>query len=190
MIGYSAGPIKKATHYLTPTYGQYVRHVWLLDIKSKKLLDLTPESPYHHMFVSWSPDGRWVSYTSFVNPWWTFFVDTDWEVYIMEVDDKNHLPFKVGKGRQSQWIDNNKLVISDGNIVKLYDIQTKNVVKEFKVHDQRGFGYYSIGKSIETLFYASYAGGEGEVSKVKMFDLKSRKTKELIYNAKNPTYIK
>lgn len=171
-------------------YSAATRHVWLLDIKTKKLTDLTPDSEYHHMFATWSPDGKWISYTSFVNPWWTFFKDTDWEVYILDVFDSNHASYKIGKGTQSQWTDKNTVIVARDKLLGVYNVQSKSLLKEYWIDDSNGFGYFTIGKPGETLFYASYNGGEGEKSKVKVFDLKSRRKSEIIFDAENPAYVK
>jgi hypothetical protein len=161
----------------------------LLDIQTKKITDLTPESPYLHIHASWSPDGKWISFSSFVDPWWAMFKNTEWKVYIMDVNDKQHAEVNIGKGFQSQWVDNNSFVISYNRLFKVYDIQTRTVVKEFKIDDPC-YSDYSIGRTIDTIYYKAFCGGEGERPVIKIFDLKSRKKKELIPDGEYPIYIK
>lgn len=189
MIGLTASPMKKKIHFLSNTYGQLVTHVWLLDIKSKKLTDLTSDSPYRHLFANWSPDGKWISYATFVDPWWTMFKNTEWEVYIMDFNNKSDLSHKIGKGSQSQWIDTSRLAVFDERLFKVYDLQAKRVVRELKVDDPCSSDF-AIGKTIDTLFYKSMCGHEGERKKIKILDLKSRVQRELIFDAENPTYIR
>lgn len=190
LIGYSAVPVKNTIHFLSNTYGQHVRHVWLLDIKSKKLTDLMPESQYLHMFASWSPDGKLISYASFVDPWWTMFKNTEWEVDVMDVNDNNRLSYKIGKGYRSQWIDNNRLAALYDRSLKVYDIQTKQVIKEFTFDDAcDADSSFSIGKAMNVLFYTSFCGREERKTGLIMFDPTSQKKREIIYDADNPTYV-
>jgi hypothetical protein len=107
----------------------------------------------------------------------------------MAVNDKEHAEIKIGKGFESKWIDSNRLVISDNRLFKVYDVQTSTVVKEFKIDDPCS-GDYSFGPTIDIIYYQAFCGGEGERPVVKIFDLKTRKKKELISDAENPTYVK
>lgn len=180
----------KAEQIVLIGYAAAIRHVWLLNITTRKLTDLTSDSEYHHMFVNWSPDGKWISYTSFVNPWWTFIKDASWEVYILDAFDSKHTSYKIGKGSQSKWANKKRLIIAHDKSLGVYDVHSKKLVKDLKADDPNGFGYFSIGPTPEILFYASYNGGEGDKSKVKVYDLKSGKKSELILDAENPTYVK
>ncbi len=174
-------------YFLSNTFG-FVYHIWLLDIKTKKAIDLT-ESRYHHINAKWSPDGKWLSYSAMVDPWWTMFRDVPWEIYLMNVNDKKDLAIKIGKGKDSKWVDSKRLFISDNRLFKVYDVQTRAVVKEFNIDDPCS-GDYSFGPTMETIYYQAFCGGEGERPVIKMFDLKSRKKKELIFDGENPLYVK
>lgn len=174
-------------YFLSNTFG-FVHHIWLLDIKTKKAIDLT-DSRYHHVNAKWSPDGKWLSYSAMVDPWWTMFRDAPWVIYLMNVDVKKDLAIKIGKGDDSKWVDSKRLSISDNRLFKVYDVQTRAVVKEFNIDDPCS-GNYSFGPTIETIYYQAFCGGEGERPIIKMFDIKSRKKKELIIDGENPFYVK
>jgi len=111
-------------------------------------------------------------------------------VYILDVSNNAHTSHKIGKGAQSQWADKNTIVIAREKSLAVYNVLSKNLIKEYKADDPSGFGDFTIGNTMETLLYASYNGGEGERSKIKAYDLKSRKRRELIIDAENPTYVK
>ena len=177
----------KAEQIVLIGYAAWVRHLWLLDIKTKKLTDLMPDSPYHHMFANWSPDGKWLSYTAFVNPWWTFFIDTDWETYLLDVLDNKRPSYKIGKGTQSQWLNKNTIIIARANSLGVYNVQSRKLVKEYKADDLSEFGDFTIENTMETLFYVPSHDGEG-VKKINVYDLKSQEQRELIIDATNPTY--
>lgn len=177
----------KADQIVLIGYADWTRHVWLLDVKTKKLTDLTAESPYHHIHANWSPDGKWISFAAFINPWWTFFVDTDWEVYVLDALIKNPAPKKIGKGSQSQWADKNTLVIAREKSISVYNMQPRTLSKEYKTDGH--VGNFTIGNTREIIFHTLYPGGEG-VKKIARYDLTSQKRLELIINAENPTYVK
>jgi Tol biopolymer transport system component len=103
-----------------------------MDVRTKKATDLTVESPYHHISASWSPDGKWISYSAMVDPWWTMFKDIPWEVYLMNVSAKKDLAIKIGKGSQSQWVGNNTLTIAREKSIGVYSVQARKLEKEFK----------------------------------------------------------
>jgi dipeptidyl aminopeptidase/acylaminoacyl peptidase len=180
--------VKKEEHFLSNTFG-FVYHLWLMDVQTKKATDLTVESPYHHNSASWSPDGKFISYSAMANPWWTMFKDVPWEIYLMNVDDKKDLAIKIGKGSNSIWIDSKRLVISADRLFKVYDVQTRTVVKEFKIDDPYSEDC-SFEPTLETIYCQAFCGGEGEQPVVKIFDVKTRTKKELISSAEHPLYVK
>jgi Tol biopolymer transport system component len=172
-------------YFLSNTFG-FVHHIWLFDIRTKKAIDLT-DSRYHHINAKWSPDGKWLSYSAMVDPWWTMFRDVPWEIYLMNVNDKKDLAIKIGKGSQSQWVGNNTLTIAREKSIGVYNVQARELEKEFKADD--GFDDFTIGISIDTIFYARRPSGEG-VTKIIRYDTTSQKKREVIINADTPVYVK
>jgi dipeptidyl aminopeptidase/acylaminoacyl peptidase len=180
--------VESKIHLLSNTYGSYVSHIWVMDLKSRKMTDLTPESPYFHGWPSWSTDGKRICYSMFEDPWWKMFNKTiDWEIYILDVKDYKQQHLKIGKGVCSHWVDGNKFTIPDGKAIKIYDIQAKRVVNEIAIEGKCRMDF-SFGNSLDTVFYLTNCGVEGRNS-LMMFDAKTQEKTWLVYEAEDPKYV-
>lgn len=116
---------------ITPFMKKRVRHIWRIDIVTKKKIDLTEDSPSEHSAPKWSPDGSKISFAS-MN-----MKDKEWKVFIMNIDKVYKNKKAVAEGFYSDWLDDRTLIISgfiwlSNYNFQFYDIFSLIKIKEFK----------------------------------------------------------
>jgi len=185
--GRSAAPMERLVHFLSNTYGQYVRHIWLMDLRTNALIDLTPASQYPAQFAVWSPDGSRIAYSVLRDPWWTFYKDAEWEVVVMEMD-ADRATRTIGPGLRSQWVDDDNLAVLDSGAVKVYNIRSKQVVKEMWINDSCATDF-ALGRKMDLLVYRTFCGDTRGRAGLVLYDVTSGKKRGFLRDATYPVYV-
>lgn len=173
-----------------------VRHIWIVDVKTKNVVDVTKNLPFSHSQVNWSPDGRWLSFASFrwipqdlSNPYHI----KNWKVYLMDLKTPEYKTQEIGGGSSSLWLNNNQVIVSDGvaaNVLTIYDVNTKS--KTPTTMFKAGFSapVFSFGGiNNEMVYYEAILNSDGD-GLIRSYNTQSQKTKDVVPDASVPRYIK
>lgn len=157
-------------------YKERVRHLWLLDLKSLKKMDLTEDSPKQYSAPTWSPDGRWISFTS-----------SAWDVYIKNMTGNKADIKKVAAGYYSEWFDTKMLAIGSPELITLYDADTMQKTSEIRV--QFGFDPAKFTFVNSKNFYF-----EDQTENVNLdisyYDIATRLKRKIVEDARSPQFLK
>jgi hypothetical protein len=172
-----------------------VRHIIIIDIKFKKIDDVTQDVPFPHSQVKWSPDGRWISFASFRFGFFDKlypFSAKKWAVYLMDLSNSKHKTTEIGGGMSSVWISSDQVVISDGvaaNVLSFYDIKTKTLKPSTMI--QAGFSpalFTLGGMNNEIVYYETAEGPDSGL--IRSHNIKTNKTEDVVMDAAVPLYVK
>jgi Tol biopolymer transport system component len=184
--------LKAQVSNLTKPRKEKVRHAWIVDITTKSMVDITPDVPYQHSHVSWSPDGRRLSFAS-CRVGKDVFAGNKWRVYVMELSNPKHDATAVNdSGMSSVWLNNEEIVVSEGiatNTLSIYDIKTKIKKPYSAIRAGSSAPRFSLGGSHNEIIYyeESNPGGDNLIRSHNMlFD----KTEDIVQNAGDPHYVK
>ncbi|WP_228644425.1 hypothetical protein [Microtetraspora sp. AC03309] len=130
------------------TRGDHKAHIWVLDLRTKKLKNLTdspevagdPASPDGHFRPSWSPDSQWIAFSSDRNTAWSGHNDgRGWEhtqelsIYVIRPDGTG---FRQIATKQGYCLGSPKWS-PDGRRVVFYEITRENT---WYAHRPEGIG--------------------------------------------------
>jgi len=162
-------PINKA-------FKQRVRHLWLIDLKSRKKIDLTEDSPKQYSAPKWSPDGRRISFTS-----------SSWDVYIKNMVNSSEGIVKVGAGYFSEWLNEKTLAIGGPEAINVYNIEKMEKINEAKF--QPGFypADFSFGISNKLYYEDQTENPDIDLSYV---NIETGQKGKIVEDAKNPLFVK
>src|SRR6185369_8640125 len=185
----------KMSNFVKPVK-KTVRHVWIADVKSKKVVDVTKDLPFPHSQVNWSPDGRWLSFASYrweprdlSDP----SFNMKWKVYLMDLISPNYKTLEIGGGRSSVWLNNDQVVLADGvaaNVLTIYDVKTKS--KKPASLFKAGFStpIFSLGGENNEVIYYEVMLDDEDNGGIRSYNIKSNKTEDIVKGASVPRYIK
>lgn len=113
---------------ISPFMKDKVRHIWIIDVATKKSSDLTENSSIQYSTPKWSPDGGKISFTSMS------MRSKGWKVYAVKADNNIEKNKKeVAEGFYSDWLDNKTLIIGSSDKITFYNVNTLKKIKEFKL---------------------------------------------------------
>lgn len=120
----------KKEFQITPYLKRPRRHIWLLDLKSKKSRDITSEENTEFSDVQWSPDGKYLSFHS--------HRDNSWRYYIVKAGEPVSKAKEISEGQRLIWLNDKSVMVN------VDDKHTVNVT--FKWIDVENGAVYKIYK--------------------------------------------
>lgn len=187
--------LKAYASEMTKPRKEKVRHVWIVDIKTKSLVDVTSDVPYQHSQLKWSPDGSRLSFASY-RVGKDAYAGNKWQVYVMELNNPNHKTTVVSdSGMSSAWINNEEIVVSEGvatNTLSIYNIKTK-IKKPFAaIRTGSSTPRFTLGGSQnEVIYYEEFATPEGHRDAlIRSYNTHSDKAEDVVKDAVVPWYVK
>jgi len=183
-------------NYFTEPVQQRVRHIWIADLKTKSMMDVTPGVPFQHSEVRWSPDGRWLSFASFrigMLEMLSLNAKSVWKVYLMDLNDPKHKTIEIGGGMSSVWLNSDQVVVSEGvaaNVLSIYDVKTKT--KKPATMFRAGFSAPTFsfgGLNNDVVYYEVILDADGD-GMIRSHNIQSNKTDDIVKNASAPLFVK
>ncbi len=185
----------KMSNFVKPVK-KTVRHVWIVDVKSKKVVDVTKDLPFPHSHVNWSPDGRWLSFASYrweprdlSDP----SFNMKWKVYLMDLNSPNHKTQEIGGGSSSVWLNNNQVVLSDGvaaNVLTIYDVKTRSKKPASLFKAGLSTPIFSLGGENNEVIYYEVMLDDEDNGGIRSYNIKTNITEDIVNGASAPRYIK
>lgn len=120
----------KKEFQVSPYLKRQTRHIWLLDLKSMKSKDITAEENAEFSNVQWSPDGNYLSFHS--------YRDKAWKYYILKSGEPVSKAKEISEGLRLIWLNNKSVMVSlddkhmVNTIFKWIDIDTGTVYKTYR----------------------------------------------------------
>jgi dipeptidyl aminopeptidase/acylaminoacyl peptidase len=157
-------------------YKEKVRHIWIIDLKSMKKIDLTEESSNQYSAPKWSPDGRRISFTS-----------GSWDVYVKNMTEPGENVMKVGAGYYSEWINQKTLAVGGPEIISVYNIEEMKKISEIKIQPAFHPAKFSFGTSNRIYYEDQTENPDIDISCVDATSVQERK---VIVDARSPIFVK
>lgn len=154
-----------------------VRHIWTFDLLTNQKTDITKESPYEYTSVKYSPDGKFISFSSTQN--------RNWNVYVKDID-KNIIT-KIGEGTNSDWIDNNTLAIGTFDKVSIYNVVNVTKIKEVNLRAMFDPAKFSFSDETNTYYEDMSDNPDIDISVINSI---SGQVKKIVKDARSPLFVK
>ena len=196
LISHTKEEVEVRISYFSKPVKERVRHIFIADLKTKNFEDVTPDIPYGHSAVSWSPDGRWLSFASFRFG----FIDLidpsshkGWSVYLMDLNSSKHKTSKICDGMISVWRTSDQVVVSDDgvgtSVLSIYDIKTKTLKPSTLIRAGFSPAKFTLGGiNNEIIYYETADGSDNGL--IRSHNAKTDKTDDVVMNARVPLYVK
>jgi dipeptidyl aminopeptidase/acylaminoacyl peptidase len=196
LIGYTKDKVESRFSYFMKPVKQHVRHILIVNVKTKNIEDVTQDIPFQHSQVSWSPDGRWLSFASYrfgVLDKLNLFSSKNWSVYLMDLGNSKHKTTEISGGMSSVWLNNYQVVVSEGvaaNVLSAYDVKTKTI-KPMTMF-QAGFSspiFSFDGMNNEVVYYETGLGTD-DTGLIRSHNIKTNKIEDVVMIAGVPLYVR
>lgn len=153
------------------------RHLWAIDIRSRKKKDITKESPYEYTMANYSPDGKYISFSSNQGNGWNVFVMTK---------DYSQIT-KIGDGMHSEWLQKDTLAIGNFDKVTIYNVNDKTKVREIKIIAMFNPAKFSFN-NVENVYYEEMT--ENPDIDLSYIDVANGKTDKIATDARAPKFVR
>lgn len=190
LIGLTKEPVEFRFSYFQKPVMQRVRHILIVDVKTKNVEDVTRDIPFQHSQVCWSPNGRWLSFASYrfgildkLNP----FSSKSWSVYLMDLSDSSHKTIEISGGMNSAWLNKDQIIVLEG----IYNVGTKTITDKPAATYPAGLSplFYG-GVNNEVVYYEVTPADPDENALIRSRNLQTNQTEDVVKNVNAPQYVK